>query len=52
MEAVDRASSRCLIAGPLTVARTHGKVVQVVPHCRALGSSSDPQAGVGGAQSV
>ena len=48
MEAMGRASSQCLVAGPLTVARTHRKVVQATPSCRALGSGSDLQAGVGG----
>ena len=32
--------------------RTCGEVVQVAPGCRALGSSSDPQGGVGGAESL
>ena len=47
-----RASSQFLVAGLLTVARTHGKVAQADPSCRALGSGSDPQAGVGSAQSI
>ena len=45
------ASSQCLVAGPLTVVRTHRKVVQAAPSCRALESGSDPQAGVGSAWS-
>ena len=52
MEGMGRASSQGLVAGPLTVARTHGNKAQVLPHCRALGSNSDPQAGVGGAWSL
>ena len=51
MEAMSKASSKCLVAGPLTVARTHGKVVQAAPSCRSLGGDSD-QAGVGGAWSI
>ena len=51
MEAMGRASSQCLVAGPLTVARTCRKMVQAVPSCRALGSDSD-QAGVGNAWSI
>ena len=42
-------SSQCLVAGPLTVVRTHR---EATPGCRALESGSDPQAGVGGAQSI
>ena len=45
------ASSQCLFAGPLTVARTHGQVMQGAISCRALGSDSD-SAGVGIAQSI
>ena len=41
-----RASSQCLVAGPLTVSGTCGKVAQTAPRCRALGSDSD-QACVG-----
>ena len=52
MEAMGRASSWCLVAGPLTVARTHGNVAQYAPSCRALGSGSDPQAAVDSAQSI
>ena len=47
-----RSSSQCLVAGPLTVARTCREVVQAVPGCRDLGSGSDPQGAVGGAQSL
>ena len=47
-----RAGSQCLVAGPLTMARTQGKVAQAAPSCRALGRGSDPQAGVGGTQSI
>lgn len=47
-----RACSQCLIAGPLTVVKTCGELKQAAPGCRALGSSSDPQAGVGCAQSL
>ena len=42
-----RVSSQCLLAGPFSVARTCRKVVQAAPSCRALGSDSDAQAGVG-----
>ena len=52
MEAMSRASSQCLIAGPLTVARTHGEVAPAAPVCSALGSSDDPQAVVGITQSI
>ena len=41
-----------LVAGPLTVARRCGKVAQAAHSCMALGSGSDPQTGVGNAQSV
>ena len=51
-EAVGRACSHCLVAGPLTVVRTCGEMAQAAPGCRALGSGSDPQAGVGSAQSL
>ena len=47
MKAMGRACSQCLIAGPLTVVKTCGELTQAAPGCRALGSSSDPQAGVG-----
>ena len=52
MDAIDRASSQCLVMGLLTVVRTSGEVALAAPCCRALGSSSDPQAGVGRAQSI
>ena len=44
------ASSQCLVVGPLRVARTHRKVAQAAPSCRALGTGSDFQAGVSSAQ--
>ena len=44
--------SQGLVAGPLTVARTRGKAAQAAPSCRALGHGSDPQAGLGGSQSI
>ena len=48
-----RACSQCLVAGPLTVARTHREVVaQAAPDCRALGSGSDSLGGVGSTQSL
>ena len=37
-----------MVPEPLRVARTHGKMVQAAPSCRALGSDSD-QEGVGNA---
>ena len=49
LEAMGRACSQCLVAGLLTVARTHREVALVAPGFRALGSGSDPQAGVFGA---
>ena len=48
MEAMGRACSYFLVAGPLTVVRICGEVVQPAPGCRALGSYSDPQGIVGG----
>ena len=51
MEAMGRACSQCLVARPLTMVRTCGKVVQAAPGCRALASGSDPQGGVGSTQS-
>ena len=51
MEAMDRASSQCLVAGPLTVARTCGKMAPAALSFRALGSDSD-QACVGSAWSM
>ena len=47
-----RASSQCLVAGFLTVARTCRKVVQATPSCRALGSGNESQADLGSAQSI
>ena len=52
MEAMGRASSQCLVARPLTVARTHGEVAQAAPSFRALGSGSDLQVSVCGAQRI
>ena len=49
---MDRAGSQCLVAVSLTVARTHRQVAQASASCRALGSDSYLQAGVGGTQSV
>ena len=43
---------RPLVAGLLTVTRTLGKMAQASPSCRALGSGSDCQSGLGGAQSI
>ena len=52
MQTMDRAGRQCLVTGPLTVLRTHGEVVEAAPGCRALGSGSDPQAGVGDIQLI
>ena len=52
MEATGRASSQCLVTGPLTMARIHTVVTHATPGCRTLGNGSDPQAGIGGTQSV
>ena len=53
MEAIGRAGSQCLIAGPLAVARTQGEVAaQAAPGFRALGSGSDLQGGGGSTQSL
>ena len=51
MEAMGWDSHQCLAAGPLTVERTHGKVVHAAPSCRALGHDSE-QACVGSTQSI
>ena len=40
-EAMGKASSRCLVAGLLTAARTCRKVAQATPSCRALGSGNE-----------
>ena len=45
-----KASSQFLVAGPLRVSRTCGKVVQVVSIYRALESGSESQAGIGSTQ--
>ena len=42
MEAIVRACSLCLVAGPLTVIRIHGKVIQAAPSCRDLGKWQRP----------
>ena len=52
MEAVGRASSHCLAAGHLTVARTCREVAQAAPGYRALGSGSDPHARVGSTHTI
>ena len=41
-EAMGRASSQCLVAGLLAIARTCRKVLQATPTCRALGSGNEP----------
>ena len=46
------ASSHCLVAGPLTMSRTHGEVAQATPSFRALGSGNDPQSGADGTLSI
>ena len=51
-EAMGRASSQCLVAGLLTVARTFRKVAQATSSCRSLGSGNEPQANLGNAQSI
>ena len=42
MEAMGRASSQCLVAGSLTVAKPCGKLAETASSCKALGSGSDP----------
>ena len=44
-----RASSLCLIAGLLTVARTHVKGAQASASCSTLGSGTEPLADLGNA---
>ena len=44
-----RASSHCLVAGLLIVARKCRKVMQATPSCRAVGSGNEPQADFDGA---
>ena len=39
-----KASSQCMVAGLLTVARTCRKVVQATPSCRTLGGGIKSQA--------
>ena len=38
-----RASTQCLVAGFLTIARTCRKVLQATPSCMVLGSGNEPQ---------
>ena len=52
MEAMGRACSWCLVAGPLIVERTHRKVEQAAFGCSAPGSGNDSQAGVASTQSL
>ena len=52
METMGIAYSQCLVAGLLTLVRTHGKVAQATPHCRALGSGNEPRADLGSSQSI
>ena len=52
MKAMHKASNQCLVARPMTVARNCGEVAQFTPGYRVLASSSDPQGGIGGAQSL
>ena len=52
MGAFGRACSQCLVARPLKVVKAGVEVAQATPSCRALGSGSDPQAGVGDTQSL
>ena len=47
-----RDSTQLLVAGSLTVARTHRNVAQAYPSYRALESDSDLQADVGCTQNV
>lgn len=49
---MDRVSTQCLVAGPLTVARTCSKVPQATPSCRAPGSVNEPQADLGSAWNI
>ena len=51
IETMGRASSQCLFASPLKIARTCWEVAQDAPGFRVLGSGSDPQGGVSSAQS-
>ena len=37
-----RAYNQCLVAGPLTVVRICGELVQAAPGCRALGRDRGP----------
>ena len=47
MEGMGKACSQCLVAEPLTVARTCGEVVQAAPGFGTLGGGSDLQGGIG-----
>ena len=47
-----RASSQCLVAEILTVARTCRKVALAVPGSRAMGSDNESLADLQGAQSI
>ena len=47
-----RASSQCLVSGPLTVARNCMEVAQAASGCRTLESGRDHQVGVGSTQDV
>ena len=47
-----RASSHCLVAGLLTLARRCRNVAQATLSFRALGSGNEPEADLGGAQSI
>ena len=51
-EAMGRAGSQCLVAGLLTVARTHQKAAQATPSCRALGSGNEFQADLSHVRSI
>ena len=48
MEAIGSVGRQHLVAGPLTVARTCGKVAQTALSCRAMGSGSTSQIVLGG----
>ena len=51
-EAMGMASSQCLVAGLLRVARTCRKVVQATPSCRTLGSGNEPYTDLDGAWNI
>ena len=52
MAGLGRSSNKCLVAGPLTVVKTHGEVAQAAPGHRTLGSGSDCQQVVCSAQHI